>query len=278
MRVHLLGVRGSTPTPGPAFARYGGNTSCVAVEVDDGRIPLVLDAGTGLRALGDLLGGRAFRGTLLLGHLHWDHTQGLPFCPVLDHPDAEVRVLAPSHDGRPVDELLALAMSPPGFPIGPDQLRGSWRWDAVDEGTHDVEGIEVLAREIPHKGGTTFGYRLTHGGRSVAYLSDHMPQALGPGRDGLGARHDAALALAAGADVLIHDAQYVAEELATRGPFGHAAAEYAVALAVAAGVGRVVLFHHDPWRTDDEVDAIVTRFAEAPVPVQAAVEGVAIDL
>jgi phosphoribosyl 1,2-cyclic phosphodiesterase len=277
MRVHLLGVRGSTPTPGPAFSRYGGNTSCVAVEVDD-RIALVLDAGTGLRGLTDLLGGEPFRGTLLLGHLHWDHTHGLPFCPAVDHPEAEVRVLAPSHDGRPVDELIGRAMSPPAFPIEPAQLRGGWRWDAVTEGEHDVEGLRVLAREIPHKGGTTFGYRVSDGVRSFAYLSDHMPQALGPGRDGLGARHDAAVALAGDVDLLIHDAQYVAEELPTRGAFGHAAAEYAVALGVAAGARRVLLFHHDPWRTDDEVDDVVARFAEAPLPVSAAVEGTAIEL
>jgi len=278
VRIHLLGVRGSTPTPGAAFSRHGGHTSCVAVELDDGRVPLVVDAGTGLRRLPGLLDGRAFRGTLLLGHLHWDHTHGLPFCPALDHPDADVRVLGPSGDGRPVDELLALAMSPPSFPIGPDQLRGRWRWDALADGVHEVEGLTVLAREIPHKGGTTFGFRVDDGRSSFAYLSDHMPQALGDGPDGLGARHDAALALAEGVDVLVHDAQYTAEELPARGAFGHAAAEYAVALGEEAGAGRVVLFHHDPWRTDDEVDEIVARFVGGPIPVEAAVEGAVLAL
>lgn len=277
MRLHLLGVRGSTPTPGPAFARHGGHTSCLAVEVGSG-IPLVLDAGTGLRRLPDVLGGRPFRGTLLLGHLHWDHTQGLPFCTSMDHPDAQVRVLGPTSDGRSLDELLALAMSPPSFPIGPDQLRGTWRWESVVEGEVAVEGLHVLAREIPHKGGTTFGYRVSDGRTSFAYLSDHMPQALGPGPDGLGARHDAALALADGVDLLVHDAQYTAEELPTRGAFGHAAAEYAVALAEEAGAAAVALFHHDPGRTDDEVDAIVARFAGARVPVHAAVEGEVVTL
>lgn len=278
MRIHLLGVRGSTPTPGAAYARHGGHTSCVAVERDGGRVPLVIDAGTGLRSLGALLGGRPFAGTLLLGHLHWDHTQGLPFSAALDHPDADVRVLGPSTDGRAVDELLAEAMSPPNFPIGPGQLRGRWRWAALADGALDVDGLEVLAREIPHKGGPTFGFRVSDGSTSFAYLSDHMPQALGAGPDGLGERHDAALALADGVDVLVHDAQYTAEELPTRGSFGHAAAEYAVALGLAAGARCVVLFHHDPARTDDEVDAIVARFADAAIPVLAAVEGAAIDL
>ena len=110
MRIHLLGVRGSTPTPGPEFARHGGHTSCVAVQLVDGSVPVVLDAGTGLRDLERVLGGEPFRGTLLLGHLHWDHTQGLPFARALDHPGSVVRVLAPSEDGRPVDELLGADM------------------------------------------------------------------------------------------------------------------------------------------------------------------------
>lgn len=276
MRLHLLGVRGSTPTPGPAFARHGGHTSCVAVETEDGRVPIVLDAGTGLRSLGRVLDGRAFVGTLLLGHLHWDHTQGLPFSPVVDHPDARVRVLAPTACGETVDQLLARAMSPPNFPIRPDELRGEWSWGPLVEGHRSLEGVEVLAREIPHKGGRTFGFRVSDGTRAFAYLSDHMPQAVGQGPDGLGARHEAALALADGVDVLIHDAQYTAEELPTRGAFGHSAAEYAVALGREAGAGRVVLFHHDPSRTDDEVDAIVARFTDAPLSVEAAVEGATI--
>ncbi len=273
MRIHLLGVRGSTPTPGPDFARHGGHTSCVAVEGDDGTIRLVIDAGTGLRELSALLQGRAFRGTLLLGHLHWDHTHGLPFSRATDHPDAAVHVLAPAEDERPVDELLAGAMSPPNFPIGPDGLRGRWTWEAVQEAAYDAEGFEVLAREIPHKGGRTFGYRISDGTRSFAYLSDHMPQAFGDGPDGWGEYHDAAMDLADGVDVLIHDSQYTAEELPDRGAFGHAAAEYAVALGRKAGARQVVLFHHDPYRTDDEIDAIVARFDGAGISVQAAVEG-----
>lgn len=244
----------------------------MAVQRDDDSIPLVLDAGTGLRGLTRLLDGRAFSGTLLLGHLHWDHTHGLPFSPATDHQDATVRVVAPS-DGGPVDALLAQAMSPPNFPIGPGDLRGRWTWEVAAEGHHRIEGFDVLAREIPHKGGRTFGFRVDDGRHSFAYLSDHMPQAFGDGPDGWGEYHDAAMALAEGVDVLIHDAQYTAEELPTRGAFGHAAAEYAVALGEKAGASSVVLFHHDPARTDDEVDEIVARFGSAAIGVTSAVEG-----
>jgi len=282
VRIHLLGVRGSTPTPGPEFARHGGHTSCIAVE-SGGAIPLILDAGTGLRRLSTLLGGAPFSGTLLLTHLHWDHTHGLPFCSSLDHPDANVAVLGPAQpqDGRSVDELLALAMSPPNFPVGPDALRGHWAWESVIEGTQRIEGLDVAALEVPHKGARTFGYRVSDGTSSFAYIPDHMPQALGRGADGWGEYHEAAMALAAGVDVLIHDAQYTAAELPARGAFGHAAAEYAVALGTKAGVGRVLLFHHDPARTDDEIDAICASFGTgtaASVPVAAAAERDVLDL
>lgn len=277
MRVHFLGVRGSTPAPGQPFVRYGGHTSCVAVEARGG-VSLVLDAGTGLQNLGALLGGRPFRGTLLLGHLHWDHTHGLPFAPAVDHPDASVRLLAPAGAGDDVEALFERILSPPHFPITPAQLRGDWTFERIEPGCHQLEGLTVLAREIPHKGGRTFGYRLADSTATIAYLSDHAPQTLGPGPDGVGAYHEDALALAGHVDLLIHDAQYTAEELPTRGAFGHAAAEYALGLARAAGARRLALFHHDPGRTDDEIDAIRARFSDAEVPVVAAAEGLVLDL
>lgn len=278
MRIHLLGVRGSTPTPGAEFARHGGHTSCVAVEDADGAIRLVLDAGTGLGGLSRLLDDAPFTGTILLGHLHWDHTHGLPFCGVADHPLARVRVMSPGQDGRSGFESLRRAMSPPNFPIGPGELRGAWTWGTLAEGSAEIEGFDVTVREIPHKGGRTFGFRIADGHATIAYLSDHMPQAYGPGPDGWGEYHEAALALADGVDVLVHDAQYTAAELPDRGCFGHAAAEYAVELGLRAGAGRVILFHHDPRRTDEEIDTIVARFAASPLWVNAAVEGTVIAL
>ena len=207
MRLHLCGVRGSTPAVGHAFAGVGGHTSCVAIAHDDAEVPtLVLDAGTGLRRLTTLLDGEPFRGTILLGHLHWDHTQGLPFFAAGDRPDAEVRLLIPAQDADPL-ELLSRGMGPPHFPITPAGLRGTWTFGDLEEGTHDLAGFDVLALEIPHPGGRAFGYRVSDGRTSMAYLSDHGPIALGPGPEGWGPYHDAALALADGVDVLLHDAR-----------------------------------------------------------------------
>lgn len=276
MRVLFCGVRGSTPAPGPDFVRYGGNTSCVAVAHDGHDPSLVLDAGTGLAGLSHHLGGRPFRGTLLLGHLHWDHTHGLPFFPAGDQLDSDVTVLIPAQ-GDP-REILERAISPPHFPITPGQLRGCWKFGSVEPGSRRIEGFDVLAAEIPHKGGRTFGYRVTDHGASLAYLSDHWPVGMGGGEDGLGEYHPAATTLARSVDVLIHDAQYTAAEFAARRSFGHSAVEYAVGLAEAAGARRLVLFHHDPFRTDDEIDALVAASAGRTVEVVAAYEGMALQL
>lgn len=266
MRVHLLGVRGSTPAPGSEFVRYGGFTSCVAIAHNDDAVPtLVLDAGTGIRRLSELLGADAFHGTVLLSHLHWDHTHGLPFFRGGDRMDARVDVFMPDQqDGSSALEILARGMSPPHFPISPDQLRGTWSFHNLEPGTYDFEGFVVTAVEIPHKGGRTFGYRVSDGHSVLAYMSDHCPSDLGPGPDGWGEYHDAAMALSGGADVLIHDASLVKEELEHEAFFGHAAAEYAVELGRRAGVAQVVLFHHKPDRTDAQLDAIAGRFGPEP--------------
>lgn len=277
MRIVLCGVRGSTPAPGPDFVGYGGHTSCVAVAHDGERPTLLLDAGTGLRDVTGLLGGQAFVGSILLGHLHWDHTQGLPFFRAGDRDDARVTVYVPAQGDAL--EVLSRAMSPPHFPITPDQLHGAWRFESLEPGTVEVEGFTVAAAEIPHKGGRTFGYRVGDATGAVTYMSDHCPTVAGPGADGLGAFHEAALGLARGADVLIHDAQYLDAELPTRAHFGHSAISYPIGLARAAGVRRVVLFHHDPGRTDDQLDEIVAAHSSTQGPqVVVARQGEVIEL
>jgi phosphoribosyl 1,2-cyclic phosphodiesterase len=274
VRLYLCGVRGSQPATGTDFVGVGGHTSCVALAHDDQQHPtLVLDAGTGLRRLSQMMGGDTFFGTLLVGHLHWDHIMGLPFFPAGDRPGSRVHLLIPEQ-GIPPEQLLDRLMSPPFFPIGTAQLRGEWTFGTYDEVTMQVEGFTVTAREIPHKGGRTMGLRVSDGSTSIAYLSDHAPADLGPGDDGLGALHPAAVELAHRVDVLVHDAQYTASEFPQRSTWGHAAADYAVTLGAACEVGRVVLFHHDPTRTDDQV-AELRRGLAVPdgMRVDVAVEG-----
>lgn len=236
---------------------------------------LILDAGTGIRRVSTLLRGEPFRGAILLSHLHWDHTMGLPFFRSADDPEADLELFLPAQ-GDPL-EVLALAMGPPHFPIRPDQLRGRWRFRGLEEGTVEIAGFEVTAREVPHRGGRTFGYRVSDGERSLAYLPDHCPIERGPGADGLGAVHEAALALAQGVDVLIHDSQYWREEYAVRAAWGHATPDYALRLGEEAGVGQVVLFHHDPDRTDEAI-AAYARGLRSTVPFSMARETATVDL
>lgn len=276
MRLLICGARGSTPAPGAEFVRYGGNTSCVAVARDGEAPTLVLDAGTGLRRLAATMNGGPFRGTILIGHLHWDHTHGLPFFTAGDREDAQVRVLIPAQGDT--EEVLARVMSPPHFPIRPSELNGTWTFEGIEQGEHEVEGFRVTAVEVPHKMSRTFGFRINDGRVTVAYLSDHHPVALGPGPDGHGEYHPAACRLAEGVDLLIHDAQYTAEEFADRAHFGHTTVDYAVGLGERCGAKRVLLFHHDPPRTDEQLDTIVASFAGRSVAVDAAAEGAVIDL
>jgi phosphoribosyl 1,2-cyclic phosphodiesterase len=280
VRVHFCGTRGSTPAPGLEFVHYGGHTSCIALSLDGDASPagaavpsLLLDAGTGLRRATILLDSQPFEGTILLTHLHWDHIQGLPFFRSGDHPDSQVTLrLPPQEDGADAESVLARMMAPPLFPIRPSQLRGSWRFGilpeaAFSEGGFPVGGFRVVAKDVPHKGGRTVGYRVTDGHSTIAYIPDHCPTELGAGPDGWGEYHPAALDLARDVDVLIHDAHLIPEELPAEASFGHAAADYAVELGRRAGAKTVSLFHHKPDRCDTALDALVDRFSSSTVAV-----------
>jgi phosphoribosyl 1,2-cyclic phosphodiesterase len=261
MLVRFCGVRGSTPAPGLQYVRYGGHTSCVALSHDHADAPaLVLDAGIGLRAVTQALDGAPFAGTVLLSHLHWDHILELPFFAAGERPDARTTVLMPEqHDRRDAVDVLTQIMSPPYFPITPTQLRGHWSFHTLAPGEHQIEGFTVLAREIPHKGGRTFGYRISDSHSTVTYMPDHCPTMLGPGQDSFGQYHPTALELAADADLLIHDAQLFPDELAAEADFGHSVADYSVALAQLARARAVALFHHRHNRTDHALDQLALR-------------------
>jgi phosphoribosyl 1,2-cyclic phosphodiesterase len=274
VRLNICGARGSTPAPGPDYLRYGGHTSCVAVTADGDDVPtLILDAGTGIRAVTGLLAGQPYAGHILLSHLHWDHVHGLPFFRAGDTPGAQVTLLLPAQPGgQAAEAVLAGCMSPPHFPITPGELRGEWTFAVVPAEAFKAGSFEVEAREIPHKGGTTVGYRISDGRSAVAYLPDHCPTLAGPGPDGWGEYHPAALALAREVDLLIHDASLLPAELAAEASFGHAAADYAVGLARYAGARMTVLFHHKPDRDDDALDALGARLARSGAAVMVAAE------
>ncbi len=254
MLINFLGTRGSIPSGGAEFTRYGGNTSCVAIGHDNERPSLILDAGSGLAAADWVMGDEPFRGTILLTHLHWDHVLGLPFFRQGDREGSSVSLLFPEQPDS--DTVLDRFFSPPLFPVNIQELRGNWTTGAIESGEHDVEGFAVTLIEIPHKGGRTFGFRIADSTGSVAYMPDHSPTFYGPGPHGDGAHHPAALELARDVDLLIHDSQFTRDEFSSRSEWGHCVWTYPIGLAEAAGVERTALFHHDPFRTDAELDSM----------------------
>lgn len=256
MNVTFYGVRGSTPCHGPDIARVGGNTSCVAVDVP-GHEPILLDLGTGARYFGlDHEGDRAFHGHCLLSHFHWDHIQGLPFFPPLLRPGSVLEIHAPPpDDGGTTEDVIAGMLRPPLFPVGVTDLPGEVRYHDHLDDSFRIGEVEVTSRLIPHIG-HTLGFRLEWNGHSVAYLSDHQQPGIGvfdvaPG----------ALELCAGADLVIHDAQYTEAEFERKAEWGHCTIEYAIRVAAAAGAKRVALYHHDPCHDDAMLDAVAARCA-----------------
>lgn len=272
-----------TPAPGTAFTRYGGHTACLAFAHDGERPSLIVDAGTGIRLVGDffqpeatIFGSEPFSGTVLLSHLHFGHTQGLPFFGAGNHAGSRVDLFAPTRDG--VEESIERFLSPPFFPITPSQLLGQWQYQRLAAGEIKVEGFSVSAREIPHADSPTFGFRISDGGVNLAYLGDHAPALLGPGPTGFGVYHEDALALTKGCTVVFHDAEYTDEELVSRPNPRHSSYGYAVGLCEIAEVDRILLTHHHPERTDDEIDAIVAQYQSSPTRVEAAAVGTLLEL
>jgi len=272
-RVRFWGVRGGIASPGPHTAGVGGNTSCVEVRCGDTLI--VLDAGTGLRGLGDsLMGQGPVRGTLLLSHLHWDHIQGLPFFVPLYVPTTELTVVAAPAAEWTLEETLGHQMRSPVFPVRLAELPARLRFEHLRSGgTLELGDVRVRGVKLNHPGGV-MAYRIEHRGRTVVYATDTEHYAC----------VDPALRdLARGADVLIYDAQYTSDEYSGRVGrskvgWGHSTWEAGVAVAREAGVGQLLLFHHDPQRSDEGVAELETQARRVFPGAAAAREGMVVEL
>ena len=256
MTVTFHGVRGSTPCDGEYLARYGGNTSCVALECE-GQAPIVFDLGTDKCNSGTQLmeNGRAagFQGAMLLSHLHWDHVQGLPFFVPLHIPGNVVDIYGPRQQDGPLAEVFEGMMRPPYFPIRPDQLEGAVMFHDAGDDDFPVHDAKVRSRWIRHVG-PTLGYRVDWHGVTVAYLSDHG-QGCGVGQSD-DFIPDEVLELCDGVDLLIHDAQHTPSEFEAKRHWGHCTVDYALHVAKHSGARTVALFHHDPAHGDDVVDQL----------------------
>ena len=281
MRVRVWGCRGSLAAPGPETVRYGGNTSCVEVELDDGTL-LVLDAGSGLRPLGRRLAATPDRPVhLLLTHLHLDHLQGLAFFSPLWDPAARIEVWGPASPTQPLEERVAAYISPPLFPIHLSDVPSAIRFHDVPEGDFTVGSARISAVNVSHQG-PTLGYRITADGRTLAYIPDHEPSLAGLDLGSLDPAWISGHAVAEGADVLFHDAQYFEEEYPAHVGWGHSSIDHVVTFARIAAVGQLVLFHHDPEHSDAQLEVLLGRACELwggqGKPPVLAYEGMTIEL
>jgi phosphoribosyl 1,2-cyclic phosphodiesterase len=285
MHVRFFGTRGSIATPGPHTLRYGGNTSCVEVRSNSGTL-IVLDMGTGAAVLGRELVARdgPLQGHILISHTHWDHIQGIPFFAPLFVAGNEWDIYAPRGFGQSLRDTLAGQMQYTYFPVGLEQLGATIRYHELVEGRLQIGDIEVTSRYLNHPA-LTLGYRLEADGVAVVYACDHEPhsRALAAGTGEISGEDRRHAEFLAGADLVMHDAQYLASEYPQKVGWGHSTVEYALSVARFAGVKQLALTHHDPKRDDaaidDLVDSLRSETLHAPGPyLFAAAEGQEVEL
>lgn len=276
------GTRGSVPTPGAGTVRYGGNTPCLEMRTP-ARALVIFDAGTGIRELGRSLiasaNGNPISADIFLSHAHWDHIQGLPFFQPMFRSGNRFTIWSTPQLAPKVDRVVREQMSPTVFPVRFDDVEASVEFRVLD-GSYSGAGFRVEAMPVRHPGGA-LGYRISEGkptSRALVYISDNeLGEA--PGYDSPAGWRDALVEFARGAAVLVHDAMYTVEEYEGHRGWGHSHDREVVELALDAGVDRLILYHHNPERTDEELDrrvsecrAVVARRGGA-LEVVAAAEG-----
>ena len=278
--VRCWGTRGSIPSPGPSTARFGGNTTSFEVRVGSRR--LIFDAGSGIRLLGlDLLENGGDYEHIFLTHFHWDHIQGFPFFGPLYHPEIELMIVGPRQSNIDVRNLFAGQMGPIYFPVPFSAVSATIAFDHLNEGVWEEDGIVLRTMRVKHPS-FVIGYRIEAEGKSICFIPDDELEGtiyeVGP---------DWRQQLAdfvRGADVLIHDSMYTDEEYPFRTGWGHSTFSQSLSLAEEGEVKKLLFFHHDPERTDSQLDEIVNRIRDEAlargcrVHMDAAAEGVDITL
>ena len=287
MKVRFWGTRGSLAKPGSSTLRYGGNTPCVEVRTSSGTL-IVIDCGTGIQGLGqDLLksGPKPIRGSILISHTHWDHIQGFPFFAPLFIPGNEWDIYGPRGLGQSLRETLAGQMQYTYFPITLDAFGSTIRFHDLVEGVFPIEDALVHTQYLNHPA-LTLAYRVEADGVSVVHASDHEPfqKRSAQGTGALGEQDLRHAEFVSGADLVIHDAQYTLAEYQNRIGWGHSTVEYAINVCRRAGAKRLALTHHDPLRSDAELEAIereaqsATAKSEPALELFAAAEGMTVEL
>ena len=259
MKLKVWGARGSVPAPGPEMNRYGGNTSCVELELSDGST-LIIDAGTGIRSLGVGIAKKLPKINILLTHLHLDHIQGLMFFAPCFRSESEITIWGPSSPEASLEERIARYISAPLSPVEVRELPCDVSFRDTPATEWEIGSATIRAEAVTHRG-PTLGYRITDGDESLCYIPDHEP-ALGALLDDLEPEWISGYDLACRASMLLHDCQYTDAEYPDHVGWGHSRLTDTLTFARRVDVERLMLFHHDPLHSDDFLDSFHGSAAE----------------
>jgi len=274
IKIKFWGVRGSIPTPGASTLRYGGNTPCVEVQFRNGPL-FILDAGSGIRELGKhlLTRPKPIIAYIFLSHFHWDHIQGLPFFRPAFQPGNKFTILGSDDTTVQLNEIISFQMNPTYFPVAIEDMQSEITFRSLREEIIEIEGVSVETIYLNHPG-YALGYRLNYQGHSVVYISDNepfyfsqttkeinhlppLPQKLEDLFDNfLEDKNEHLINFCKGADILIHDTQFLPEEYQDKITWGHSPFNFTVDLAIKSNVKQLILFHHDPDHDDSTIDHI----------------------
>ena len=252
MKIKFWGARGSIPVSGRQYLKYGGSTTCVEVRSKKDDL-VIVDAGTGIRALGkELIKNHHNDFTMLFTHSHWDHVIGFPFFAPIYNSRTRIRMLGCSFSSDPVREIVAKTMQPPGFPVKFSEIAARFEFSSVCATGWEIGPMTIVPVELSHPN-CGLGFKFQEKGRTFVFLTDNELDFRHPG----GRTFDEYLAFSRGADLLVHDADYTVEEYSRRLAWGHSTWEQALDLALKAGVRGFGLFHHNQDRTDADVDKLL---------------------
>lgn len=301
-KIKFWGVRGSIPTPGPSTLKYGGNTSCVEIQFQDGPL-FILDAGTGIRGLGNTLikKGKAIQAYIFISHFHWDHIQGLPFFrPAYDQRNSFL-IVGTDDAAINLADIISFQMDPTYFPITIEDMTADIQFKSITEENIQIEKVNINTMYLNHPG-YALGFRFSYQGKSLVYISDNEPFYTAETHQNTAVKDipsdrpekifdsfiedkDAKLiSFCQNADILIHDTQFLPEEYQNKRTWGHSPYNYAVDLAVKSNVSQLILFHHDPDHNDAEIDEIqrlsqkLIKQSQRPISCLAAMEGMEISV